>query len=593
MSLRRAQPHRAARRAPEAAVIVEAMRGTLTGNRDALERLFDTERVAARAERWTLELVPRDLRLRGQVASVRVSGRGPRCAKSQVLLADGDRSVMTIEPRPAARREPASRADGESGGAPPCPVTRGERRRPRPATRRRGRGRALAAGAGSPLRDRAAHPLRRRPVGLPAVGADGRAGGAARPAEERQRRAPAPDRHRRRRRRRRAPTRASQRARPRAARERRTSRRSHNGDTARLADAGRFVFEHRYLLSPAVDAARFRSTACATAIDETLALLGTPAGALIKPILLRDPTGETLRIAEAMTPAQAPRSEDGVWVSRTAPRAVLVRDDAGRRRRPRRPAAGPERVAMPSRAAGVRGARRGRGGAAARALRRRQLRGRSRASGSRARSSGWRSAGGAIIVVLLWLAFASLRALAVALLPVATGVLAGIAAVSLGFGQVHGMTLGFGTTLIGEAVDYAIYYLIQAAPRRRSGGGATNRTPALAARELADGAARPVHVADRLRRAGLLRLSRPGAARRVLDRRPASPRRRRRASSSRCSRPTARPAPACATSSAALMRPRAQRRCRGCAGGVVALAVAATVALVVAAVALARPALAT
>ena len=46
--------------------------------------------------------------------------------------------------------------------------------------------------------------------------------------------------------------------------------------------------------------------------------------------------------------------------------------------------------------------------------------------------------------------------------------LAGIAAVSLGFGQVHGMTLGFGTTLIGEAVDYAIYYLIQA----RAPGGA-------------------------------------------------------------------------------------------------------------------------
>src|SRR5213076_2793018 len=72
-----------------------------------------------------------------------------------------------------------------------------------------------------------------------------------------------------------------------------------------------------------------------------------------------------------------------------------------------------------------------------------------------------------VIVVLLWLAFASMRALAVAMLPVATGVVAGIAAVSLGFGQVHGMTLGFGTTLIGEAVDYAIYYLIQA-----HGGGA-------------------------------------------------------------------------------------------------------------------------
>ncbi len=79
--------------------------------------------------------------------------------------------------------------------------------------------------------------------------------------------------------------------------------------------------------------------------------------------------------------------------------------------------------------------------------------------------------GSVVIVVLLWLAFASVRALAVATLPVATGVVAGIAAVSLGFGQVHGMTLGFGTTLIGEAVDYAIYYLIQA----HGGNGAAER----------------------------------------------------------------------------------------------------------------------
>ena len=67
-----------------------------------------------------------------------------------------------------------------------------------------------------------------------------------------------------------------------------------------------------------------------------------------------------------------------------------------------------------------------------------------------------------LMVLLLWAALGSLRGLATAMLPVATGVLAGIAAVSLGFGQVHGITLGFGTTLIGEAVDYAIYYLIQA-----------------------------------------------------------------------------------------------------------------------------------
>jgi predicted exporter len=47
---------------------------------------------------------------------------------------------------------------------------------------------------------------------------------------------------------------------------------------------------------------------------------------------------------------------------------------------------------------------------------------------------------------------------------VLSGVIAGIAGVGLAFGFVHGITLGFGVTLIGEAVDYAIYLLTQTAP---------------------------------------------------------------------------------------------------------------------------------
>jgi len=47
------------------------------------------------------------------------------------------------------------------------------------------------------------------------------------------------------------------------------------------------------------------------------------------------------------------------------------------------------------------------------------------------------------------------------LLPVASGALVGVAAVALGFGAVHGITLGFGITLIGESVDYSIYFFIQ------------------------------------------------------------------------------------------------------------------------------------
>lgn len=92
--------------APEAAVVVEAIRGTLTGNREALERLFET-RVTGAAERWTLELVPRASRLREQVSSVTVRGERGKVGEVAVRLADGDRSVMAIQPEaggPAAAR---------------------------------------------------------------------------------------------------------------------------------------------------------------------------------------------------------------------------------------------------------------------------------------------------------------------------------------------------------------------------------------------------------------------------------------------------------------------------------------------------------
>ena len=88
---------------PEAAVIFEAIRGTLTGNREALEQHFKAS-VSGSAQRWSLELVPRDALLREQVLSVRVSGVRSLVREMLVVMADGDRSVMTIEPVASASR---------------------------------------------------------------------------------------------------------------------------------------------------------------------------------------------------------------------------------------------------------------------------------------------------------------------------------------------------------------------------------------------------------------------------------------------------------------------------------------------------------
>ena len=241
-----------------------------------------------------------------------------------------------------------------------------------------------------------------------------------------------------------------------------------NGETESFSKVGEFLFEHRYALSPAVDAQRFTAAGLRDAIDETLSLLGTPAGNAIKPILERDPTGETVRIAEGLIPTTAPRSEEGVWVSRQSSqsaaqgqpvqRALLVAISKAPGADLDAQQVAIDQVNSSFAAVGVPGLSLKISGAPVFGV------------DSRAQIEAevhWLALAGTVLMsALLLLAFASLPALVVALLPVVSGVVVGVAAVSWVFGGVHGITLAFGTTLIGEAVDYAIYYLIQA----RSGG---------------------------------------------------------------------------------------------------------------------------
>lgn len=242
-----------------------------------------------------------------------------------------------------------------------------------------------------------------------------------------------------------------------------------NGDVSDWSDSGTWVFEHRYQLSPGVNPGHFTVEGLRDAINETLSMLGTPAGNVIKPFLDRDPTGETQRIAMELVPASSPRSEDGVWMSRTAPRALMIATTR---------AAGSDldaqAVAISRVHAAYEAAVRDMGAEAPKLL----LSGPpvfSVMSRDKIKTEAIHLAvvGGIVMGGLLLLAFASPRALVIAFLPVATGVVIGTASVSLVFGSVHGLTLGFGSTLIGETVDYAIYYLIQA---RQVGAGAVAGT---------------------------------------------------------------------------------------------------------------------
>ena len=76
------------------------------------------------------------------------------------------------------------------------------------------------------------------------------------------------------------------------------------------------------------------------------------------------------------------------------------------------------------------------------------------------------------IVLLILLVFRSLRPLILGVLSVGAGVLAGAAAVLIGFGSVHILTLVCGTTLLGIAIDYAFLYFAE----HWFGGGAAQYT---------------------------------------------------------------------------------------------------------------------
>jgi len=88
---------------PELAAMVAAMRGTLSGDGSVLRHHFKAT-VDGGAARWTLTLVPLDFRLLGVVRQLRIDGMHADVRVVELQLADGDRSVTTIEPvAPKAR----------------------------------------------------------------------------------------------------------------------------------------------------------------------------------------------------------------------------------------------------------------------------------------------------------------------------------------------------------------------------------------------------------------------------------------------------------------------------------------------------------
>ena len=224
---------------------------------------------------------------------------------------------------------------------------------------------------------------------------------------------------------------------------------------------------YRYLLSPTLDHHALDAAYLADQLQQRVEDLSSPAATLLKPLLPRDPTLETLALAERWSPPKPPAMRDGVWFSADGA-ALLLAETRGAGFDPTEQGAAIDTLESAfHRLPDVDGA---------------QL----IISGPgyfsvliNAKTRGEADRIGAVstigFILLLLLAYRSPALLLLAALPIASGGLAGIAALAFLFGSAHGITLAFGFTLLGVAQEYPIRLL----SHRRAGEDAASSVRAL------------------------------------------------------------------------------------------------------------------
>jgi len=210
------------------------------------------------------------------------------------------------------------------------------------------------------------------------------------------------------------------------------------------------LLAYRYLLSPTFDDNRMDAAFLRSQLSERVQDLGSPAAGFLEPWLPRDPTLEVIKLAESWLPAKQPQLQNGVWFDSSGREALLVAQTRAAAFDP-----SGQKAAQSSLQRAFEQSRtdpalklEASGPGAFSVLMKQRTENEAQVYGS-VDTIG--------IVVLLLVAYRSLRILALGLLPLLSAAAAGLAAVAGFFGTVHGITLAFGFTLIGVAQDYPVH----------------------------------------------------------------------------------------------------------------------------------------
>lgn len=244
-----------------------------------------------------------------------------------------------------------------------------------------------------------------------------------------------------------------------------------NGSFERDGPNRDWLFEHRYLLSPKVHADRFTETGLQQALAETRERLHTPLGDLLRPLVARDPTGELINLLAPFEDRAGPTLQHGVWFDQTGKRALLLLETRATSLSIDAQQAIKRSIEQAFAASAPAGAHLLLAGPAIYAVESRNL--------IENESLLYTVIAVSLILALLTWVYRSLGQIVLVFLPAATGILGGVVLVSWWYGSVHGITLAFAITLLGEAIDYPSYLLLQARPGLHLSAAARDIWPTL------------------------------------------------------------------------------------------------------------------
>ncbi|MCC4589323.1 MMPL family transporter [Xanthomonas sp. NCPPB 1067] len=246
-----------------------------------------------------------------------------------------------------------------------------------------------------------------------------------------------------------------------------------NGGSAGLEAIPERLLPYRYLLSDSFDKTPLDASALEAALQARVQDLGSPAAAMVEPLLPRDPTLEVLHLAETLQPAAAPQLRNEVWFDRAGTSALLIVqtraagfDPTGQQLAYDAVQAAFAKVAQGS---STQLTLTGPGAFAVEITARTQ---------GEAQWIGTLDTVG--LVLLLLVAYRSWKIPVLGVLPLASAGLAGLGAVALLFESVHGITVAFGFTLIGVVQDYPIHLFSHQRPGLEPRANARHLWPTLA-----------------------------------------------------------------------------------------------------------------